>query len=206
MCHCIRRVSAVDADTFDAGLTEFTISVKAFVLRDAFVSHQLAAEGAKESAEGNASVQKAKAKKAKTNGKAAYIVDEAVDTELEYLLRRRKIAIKKLLSKIGLKPVVRGDAVERLRKKTNILEFDKKKKGKKNKETKSEQKSAGRTDVKGKGKAKEEEVEEEGSELAKNEVEGVLAKASRAHLDLPEMDPPPHFSLALRSYQKQALK
>lgn len=172
--------------------------------RDAFISHQAAAEDTKKAAEGNASVQKAKQKKAE--GKTAYMVDEAVDTELEYLLRRRKVAIKKLLSKIGMKPVMRGDAVERMRKKTGVLEFYNEKKAKKSKKQKGEVVAAKKTDVKGKGKAKEEDGEEEGSELAKNEVEGVLAKASRAHLDLPEMDPPAHFSLNLRSYQKQALK
>ncbi|KAK9897185.1 hypothetical protein P389DRAFT_209711 [Cystobasidium minutum MCA 4210] len=188
----------------DTGLTEFALSVRAYVYREAFVSHQAAAEDTKKSAEGNASVQKAKAKKAE--GKQPYMVDEAVDTELEYLLRRRKVAIKKLLNKIGMKPVVRGDAVERLRKKTGVLEFYKEKKSKKSQKKKVDDLDTKKADTKGKGKAKEEEVEEEGSELAKNEVEGVLAKASRAHLDLPEMDPPPHFSLQLRSYQKQALK
>lgn len=186
------------------GLTEFALSVRAYVYRDAFISHQAAAEDTKKSAEGNASVQKAKQKKAE--GKTAYMVDEAVDTELEYLLRRRKVAIKKLLSKIGMKPVMRGDAVERIRKKTGVLDFYSEKKAKKSKKQKEDAVLVKKTDAKGKGKAREEDVEEEGSELAKNEVEGVLAKASRAHLDLPEMDPPAHFSLNLRSYQKQALK
>lgn len=160
-------------------------------------------------AEGNASVQKdkEKAKKAKAAGKATFIVDEAVDTELEYMLPRRKIAIKKLLSKVGMKPVVRGEAVQRIKKQNGILDFQKEKKSKRaGKKDKTQSSVKSTTDLKGKGKAKVEEPEEEGSELAKNEVEGVLAKASRAHLDLPEMDPPPHFSLQLRSYQKQALR
>lgn len=133
-------------------------------------------------------------------------MDEAVDTELEYLLRRRKVAIKKLLGKVGMQPVLRGDAVERIKQKNGVLDFYKEKKSKKNKKDKAEGSSKAGADVKGKGKAKAEEPEGEGSELAKNEVEGVLAKASRAHIDLPEMDPPPHFSLQLRSYQKQALR
>lgn len=189
-----------------AGLTEFGLSVKAYVYRDAFISHQDAAADTAKTAEGNASVQKAKAKKAKATGKGAFIVDEAVDTELEYLLRRRKVAIKKLLSKVGMQPVLLGDAVERIKKKGGVLDFAKDKKGKKLKKDAAQPTSKAGTQSKGKGKAKLEEPEEEGSELAAKEVEGVLARASRAHLDLPEMDPPSHFSLELRSYQKQALK
>lgn len=149
---------------------------------------------------------KEKAKKAKAAGKAAFIVDEAVDTELEYMLRRRKIAIKKLLSKVGMKPVVRGEAVQRIKKQNGVLDFHREKKSKKSNKDKAQPPGNSTTDAKGKGKAKADEGEEEGSELAKTEVEGVLAKASRAHLDLPEMEPPPHFSLELRSYQKQALR
>lgn len=202
--HCIYIARLTDPN--NTGLTEFGLFIKVYILREAFVSHQTAAADTAKIAEGNASVKKAKEKAASSTQKPPYMVDETVDTELEYLLRRRKVAIKQLLSKLRMVPVLRGDAVARINDKNSVLDFYKEKKSKKNKKSKAEGSSILGNDVKGKGKAKAEEIEEEGSELAKSEVEGVLAKASRAHLDLPEMDPPAHFSLQLRSYQKQALK
>jgi DNA repair protein RAD5 len=128
---------------------------------------------------------------------------------MEYLLRRRKAAIKHLLKKLKMKPVLRGEAVDRMRKKAEVIDFYKDNNGSRKQQGKPSTSSSKVSGIKDAAAVKteaKEENEEEGSELAKDQVEGVLAKASRIHRDLPEMDPPPHFSLELRSYQKQALK